>query len=391
MSVRKREWTTTAGEKREAWIVDYADQAGERHIRTFDRKKDADAYHATVKVDVRHGVHTPPSKSVTVAEAAESWIKRVEAEGRERSTVAQYRQHVDLHIAPRIGRIKLSDLTPGKVETFRDELLAKLSRPLARKVLTSLKSLLKVAKHAHVAADVSIGRDKRGKRKLRVGVDIPTADEIKRILADAPDKWRRLLLVMTFTGLRASEARGLRWQDVDFKRSELHVRQRADRYNAIGRPKSESSERTIPLGPHALKALKEWKLACPKGEHDLVFPSSEGTIIRLENIIRRGLMPAQIAAGVTVPVLDKQGKQIKDEKGKSVVAARYTGLHALRHFYASLCINRRADGGLELPPKVVQERLGHASIVMTMDIYGHLFPRSDDGAELAAAESALLA
>jgi integrase len=129
MSVRKREWTTTAGEKREAWIVDYADQAGERHIRTFNRKKDADAYHATVKVDVRHGVHTPPSKSVTVAEAAESWIKRVEAEGRERSTVAQYRQHVDLHIVPRIGRIKLSDLTPGKVETFRDELLAKLSRP----------------------------------------------------------------------------------------------------------------------------------------------------------------------------------------------------------------------------------------------------------------------
>jgi integrase len=375
MSIRKRTWETTTGEKREAWIVDYADQNGERHIRTFDRKKDADVYHATVKVDVRHGIHTPPSKSGTVAEAAESWIKRVEADGRERSTIAQYRQHADLHIVPRIGRIKLSDLTPGKVEAFRDALLANLSRPLARKVLTSLKSLLKAAKHAHVAADVSIGRGNRGKRKLRVGVDIPTADEIKRILASAPEKWRRLLLVMTFTGLRASEARGLRWDDVDFKRSELHVRQRADRYNAIGRPKSESGERTIPLGPHVLKTLKEWKLACPKGEQDLVFPSSEGTIIRLENIIRRGLIPAQEAARVRT----KEGD------------AKYTGLHALRHFYASLCINRRADGGLELPPKVVQERLGHASIVMTMDIYGHLFPRSDDGAELAAAESALLA
>jgi integrase len=66
-------------------------------------------------------------------------------------------------------------------------------------------------------------------------------------------------------------------------------------------------------------------------------------------------------------------------------------LPALRHFYASWCINRRADGGLELPAKVVQERLGHSSIVMTMDTYGHLFPRGDDGAELAAAESALLA
>jgi integrase len=66
-------------------------------------------------------------------------------------------------------------------------------------------------------------------------------------------------------------------------------------------------------------------------------------------------------------------------------------LHAFRHFFASWCINRRDDGGLELPAKVVQERLGHSSIVMTMDTYGHLFPRGDDGRELAAAEAALLA
>ena len=64
------------------------------------------------------------------------------------------------------------------------------------------------------------------------------------------------------------------------------------------------------------------------------------------------------------------------------------GMHALRHFYASWCINRRADGGLELLAKTVQARLGHASIVMTLDVYGHLFPSHDDGTELAAAESA---
>ena len=70
--------------------------------------------------------------------------------------------------------------------------------------------------------------------------------------------------------------------------------------------------------------------------------------------------------------------------------AKYTGMHALRHFYASWCINRREDGGLGLDAKRVQQRLGHASIVMTMDVYGHLFPTGDDGAELAAAEKALL-
>ena len=75
-----------------------------------------------------------------------------------------------------------------------------------------------------------------------------------------------------------------------------------------------------------------------------------------------------------------------DKHGK----AKYTGMHAFRHFYASWCINRRADGGLELPIKLVQGRLGHASIQMTADRYGHLFPRGDDGTEMAAAEQALL-
>jgi len=59
--------------------------------------------------------------------------------------------------------------------------------------------------------------------------------------------------------------------------------------------------------------------------------------------------------------------------------------------YASWCINRKVDGGLELPPKTVQQRMGHASIAIMMDVYGHLFPSGDDGAELAAAEMALLA
>ena len=109
MSVRKRKWITRSGEEREAWIVDYADQQGERHIETFEKKKDADARHAEVKVDVRAGVHVAPSKSVTVKEAGKSWIKRRRSAGLERATVKQYREHVDQHIVPFIGTVKLSD------------------------------------------------------------------------------------------------------------------------------------------------------------------------------------------------------------------------------------------------------------------------------------------
>src|SRR5262249_27535957 len=157
-----------------------------------------------------------------------------------------------------------------------------------------------------------------------------------------------LLLSAVFTGLRASELRGLRWSDVDLKRGEIHVRQRADRYGTIGRPKSEAGERTVPLPPLVVNTLREWKLICPKSEHGLVFPTGTGGVENHSNIVQRGLAPAQVAAGIVT----KGGK------------AKYPGLHSLRHFYASWCINRKADGGLELPPKVVQERLGHASIIM---------------------------
>lgn len=222
MSVRKRKWTTQKGEKKEAWLVDYIDQGGERHVQTFGRKKDADEYHATVKVDVRHGTHTAPSKSLTVAEAAENWIKYVELEKRERSTIEYYRNHVDRHINPRLGPEKLAKLTTPRIQTFRDDLLATLSRPQARKVLTSLKSLLRDAKRRgnvaqNVAIDVSIQDSKRGKARLKAGVDIPTPDEIKRVVHAATGRARPILIAAMFTGLRSSELRGLRWEDVELK------------------------------------------------------------------------------------------------------------------------------------------------------------------------------
>lgn len=107
--------------------------------------------------------------------------------------------------------------------------------------------------------------------------------------------------------------------------------------------------------------------------------------------MKRILCPVQIAAGVTVPLKDGSGRLKRDENGKPIVAAKYTGTHALRHFFASWCINRKKDGGLELPMKTVEARLGHSSIVMTSDVYGHLFPRGDDSGELAEAEKLLLA
>jgi integrase len=375
MSVRRRAWTTSKGEAREAWIVNYSDVAGVRHIGTCGSKREADAYEAAVKTAVRAGTHTAPSTSPTIAEAAQAWLTFVAGEGREQTTRKQYEEHVRLHINPRIGREKLAQLTTPAINRFRDDLLSGLSRPMAKKVLTSLKSILKDAQRRgdvaqNVALGVSIVMASRDKRKLMVGVDIPSADEIRSLFA-ASGALRPVLIVATFTGLRSSELRGITWADVDFAQGVLHVRQRADRFNMIGRPKSAAGERVIPIGPMVVNTLKEWKLACPKGVRDLVFANARGEIMPYQTL-RWRFDAAQVAAGLSL----------------SVGQPKYAW-HALRHFYASWCINRRVDGGLELPLKTVQDRLGHSSITMTADTYGHLFPSRDDGAELAHAERLL--
>jgi integrase len=119
--------------------------------------------------------------------------------------------------------------------------------------------------------------------------------------------------------------------------------------------------------------LREYHLKSGfKTKDDFVFPTDKGHAHHYANILHRGFEPAQIDA------------KIVDDKGKPKYA-----LHALRHFYASWCINRVKDGGLGLPLKMVQERMGHSGIALTANVYGHLFPTDDDGAELKEAEKKL--
>jgi integrase len=371
-SVRKRKWKS-GGKEKEAWIADYFDQEGERHIKTFDTKKSAIAWLDETKIEVKKGIHTPESASITLAEAAEIWIEKGELERLERSTLRQYRNNVRLHINPLIGNVKLARLSTPAIEAYRDQLLKKNSRAMARKVLASLKSILGEAQRrglvAHNAAQpVRVDVKKRDQRKLAAGRDIPSKEEIQTILAKADGRWRPLFITAIFTGMRSSELRGLTWGAVDSEQKVIHVRQRADQWGEIGAPKSAAGDREIPMSPMVANALKEWRLACPRGAAGLVFPNGSGNVETHSNIVNRGFYALQIAAGIT----GADGKP------------KY-GLHALRHFFASWAIERGFS------PKRVQVLLGHSSIQMTFDVYGHLFPSlEDDHARFAAGELAIV-
>jgi integrase len=364
-SIRKRSWTSR-GVRKERWVVDYVDQAGARHIKTFSSKKAADNWLVIARHEVREGTHSPESSSLTVAEATERWIVHCEAEGLEHGTIVQRRQHLNLHIAPFLGGELLASLTTPRVHQFIADLRdAGRSLAMRRKVLTNLKTILSYAQGQglvaqNVARGIKLKSDQRyATEPLREGHDFPSRAELKTLIDNSPPRWRPFIVTAVFTGMRASELRGLRWADVDLDRGVIHVRQRADNWRNLGAPKSAAGKRDIPLTPLALNTLRSWRTTCPPGELGLVFPNGAGKIESHANLRNRVFIPLQISAGLVT------------DTGE----AKY-GLHALRHAAASLFIAH-----LGWTPKRIQAVMGHVSITMTFDRYGHLFADAEGDRE----------
>jgi integrase len=363
MSIRKRTW----GEDQTAWVVDYVDQHGKRRLKTFALKKDAELWATTARHEVASGIHAPNAKT-TVEETIQLWIAHCVDEGLERSTIEQRQRHLKLHIAPLIGRVRLVDLTTPRVNAFLDALRdGSRSVAMRRKVITSLSTALSFAKGRglvaqNVAVGVKVRSDERHKAtgKLKAGRDFPTKAELKLLIDSTPTRWRAFIVTAIFTGMRASELRGLRWCDVDLENAMIRVAQRADTWGKMGAPKSAAGARDIPLTPLVVNALKEWKLAARGGE--VVFTNNNGKVIAYSNF----------HTYVWRPLLDACRLDYE--------------FHSLRHAAASLFIET-----LGWSPKRIQAVMGHSSITMTFDRYGHLFDTKDDEAAMKRLEAAVTA
>jgi len=299
----------------------------------------------------------------TVCDACEAWLKQCERNNLERATIRSYRGHVDHHMDKKIADLLVAELTRADVKDFLDDLQDDgLSRAMTKKVLGSLRSALGEALDRewishNVARDVKLPRNRRDEEERT----IPTKEDIRIMLDKAPGRHRPLIATAIFTGMRISELRGLTWDCVDFDRKLIQVRQRADRFNNMGKPKSRTSRRSIPMAPVVVDTLNAWKPLCPKGDLNLVFPNGKGKIENHSNIHNRVLVPLLVENGIV------------DEGGN----AKFS-FHALRHAAASLFIEQN------WPPKKIQALLGHSSINMTMDIYGHLFESPEEDVELFA-------
>ena len=188
--VRKRTWTNSKGEQT-AWIADYFDQAGKRHIKTFETEKGGEGLACDERKARWRAASTLPRTPVLRSPRRPSCgSRRASLKSSNGRRLRQYRNHVDLHIKPsRIGNEKLARLSAPAIEAFRDDLLRKCSRPMARKVLASLKSILGEAQRRGLVAQnaaqpVRVDVKKREQGKLAVGRDIPSKEEFR-------PSWRR--------------------------------------------------------------------------------------------------------------------------------------------------------------------------------------------------------
>jgi integrase len=393
-SIQKRPWTTKTGEEKVAWRVVYTDQSGRVRTKQFKKHGDAKAFRNTVTAAVQAGTHVHDRDSLTIKDAAKAWLDACELgrDGRkpvEQHTLRVYKGHVDNHIVPRIGGLLVSKVRKLQIKTLRDEMLRDgVSRELTKKILSSVSAIFEEAIDNEQAAinptkKVRVVTKDRSTDEEDRKVTIPSRGDVRELLSRArlwcsappaivvrghitknprfsKERARSFYLLLrtkAATGMRISELLGLPRKHLDLKAATIAVRQRADE-GRLGPPKSVSGYRTIDLPSDLVAELREWLLQRPKGEHDLIFPNASGGIELYQNLHRRFWQPLLLTLG--------KARRVEDEAGKEELETDFT-LHDLRHFHASHYISLGAN------PLEIKERMGHSSIKVTYDIYGHLF------------------
>ena len=269
----------------------YTDGSGARRSRNFRTKAQAKEFLEGTASELVQGIHTPASVSPLARDAAAMWIRQCERNGLESTTLKQYREHADLHIVPYVGGLKLSQLTTAAaINSFIDRLYDEDRSPqMIAKVVTSLGAIFREARRRGLAVtiptkDLNLNLSQRTDPRPV----IPTKAELQAIIAGAKGRWRALILTAIFTGLRASELRGLFWSDVDLDTTFVIDVLTAPRRCLTQDGQSLSPSLAIARSkcpPIVVNALREWKLICPKGELGLVFPNKIGRIESYANIV----------------------------------------------------------------------------------------------------------
>lgn len=391
----------------EGTISEYQTKAGARYLikyrlpledgttrvvlrRGFPTRKAAAVALGDILAEVRRGAHVLPAK-MTTGEWLDQWLESLRLAP---STVASYRKNVRLHLKPRLGGVPLKALTGARISAAYREMEKTgradhragegLSARTVRYCHTILKSALKQAVNegllasnpADKAIPPTMTQAKAPEMRPWTGVQLAAflswAD--KTAQSDLP-AWH----LLAYTGMRRGEMLALRWRDVDLDGASVSVRR------SVGVVNVEGEGKTLTVGP-------------TKGKRARTVDLDDGTVVMLRRWrLERAGLSLHLAKDDSVVFGDLEGEHLNPERfsarfvekqgqchrALSDAAPPTIRLHDIRHVHATMLLQAG------VPVKVVSERLGHATVMITLETYAHVMPGMQ--AEAAATFAALMA
>jgi len=357
------------------YVVDVAVAGAARQRRQkggFQTKREAVAALSEVQAGLVDGSYVGASK-LTVGEYLEEWLRGVRP-GLRPGTFDSTAIHVNTYITPRIGRVQLQALSRRGIKAFYGDLTIAGRRRggggLSDKTVHNIHRTLSKALEDAVEDGLLHRNPGRGTHKLPESPEQEswTAEELRAFLeVHADDRQVALWRFAAFTGLRRGELVGLRWRDVDLETGRAFVvQQRAKGGGTVntGRLKGKRG-RVVTLDPKTVEVLRQHQAAQLEAkdflgegyqDHGLVFCHEDGKPLHPDSVTKRF---ARLVRDSGLPTIT---------------------VHGLRHTHATVLLRALVH------PKVVQERLGHSSIQVTLDVYSHAVPALQGDAAIRFAE-----
>lgn len=354
-TIEKRTHTRGDGSaSEERYRVRYRDAGGVQRSKTFKRDKDAQRFLHQVEADLSRGTYIDPAGGkVLLRDYVATWKTTQVVRG---TTAELVDSHLRTWVLPFLGGRRIGSLRAVDIRAFVKHLEANLSPSTVHTVYALLRGMLRQAvddRHIPSSPCVRI-RLPKVERTLVIPLD---PAQLARLLDEARPAHRAMIVTAAGAGLRQGEVLGLTVSQVDFLRHTVRVDRQlvtpAKGAPYFAPPKSQASRRTVPVPSLVTDELARHLATFGTGPDDLIFANSSGAAWR-RNRFGEAMRATFNRAGL-----------------------EHATFHDLRHLYASMLIAAGEN------PKVVQRRLGHASIQETFDTYGHLWPDSDDSTRVA--------
>jgi len=368
------------------WLAVWLDPNDEERSKAFTTKVAASKYGAQMETDRERGEYVDPSAGkVRLEEIGPRWLMSRSVDP---SSQIQYESKWRLHVQPVFGGRQVKSIRPSEIAVWLTELTATFGPSTARSAFLVLFGCLELA----VADEIlkrNPARSKIVKRPATVDPDIiawPT-ETVDAIVEGHPEQYRLIPIIGAATGLRQGEIFALSPADFDFDERVIRVRRQVKKLGkdfVFALPKNDR-ERVVPMSAWIADLVKDHIDHAGTGEVSLPWERVDGTVqtvellftwtdgkqIRARNYDELIWKPALSTAGVIPP-------PTKDNRGRRHYATdRKTGMHALRHHYASVTLQ---DG---VNVKELAEYLGHHDPGFTLRLYTHLLPSSHDRARQA--------